>query len=33
VGVATLGVAYALIITIHNRYETLNEEELLDKIQ
>lgn len=33
VGVATLGVAYALIITIYNRYETLNEEELLEKIQ
>jgi multicomponent Na+:H+ antiporter subunit C len=33
VGVATLGVAFTLIITVHNRYETLNEEELLDKIQ
>ena len=33
VGVATLGVAFTLIITIYNRYETLNEEELLDKIQ
>lgn len=33
VGVATLGVAYALIIKIYNRYETLDEEELLDKIQ
>ncbi|MFH5883158.1 cation:proton antiporter subunit C [Halalkalibaculum sp. DA3122] len=33
VGVATLGVAFALIIRIYNRYETLNEEEILDKIQ
>lgn len=33
VGVATLGVAFSLIITIYNRYGTLNEEELLDKIQ
>lgn len=33
VGVATLGVAFALIINIYNRYETLNEEEILDKIQ
>jgi multicomponent Na+:H+ antiporter subunit C len=33
VGVATLGVAYALIIKIYNRYGTLDEEELLDKIQ
>jgi multicomponent Na+:H+ antiporter subunit C len=33
VGVATLGVALALIINIYNRYETLNEEELLEKIQ
>lgn len=33
VGVATLGVALALIITIYNRYSTLNEQELLDKIQ
>lgn len=33
VGVATLGVAFALLITIYNRYETLNEQELLDKIQ
>lgn len=33
VGVATLGVAFTLIITIYNRYETLNEEEILDKIQ
>jgi multicomponent Na+:H+ antiporter subunit C len=33
VGVATLGVAFALLITIYNRYETLNEQELLEKIQ
>ena len=33
VGVATLGVAFALLINIYNRYGTLNEEELLDKIQ
>jgi multicomponent Na+:H+ antiporter subunit C len=33
VGVATLGVAYALLINIYNRYGTLNEEELIDKIQ
>ncbi|WP_020402393.1 cation:proton antiporter subunit C [Gracilimonas tropica] len=33
VGVATLGVAFALMINIYNRYGTLNEEELLDKIQ
>lgn len=33
VGVATLGVALTLIITIYKRYHTLNEQELLDKIQ
>lgn len=33
VGVATLGVAFFLIITIYNRYKTLNEQELLEKIQ
>lgn len=33
VGVATLGVAFALLINIYNRHGTLNEEELLDKIQ
>src|SRR6056297_736293 len=33
VGVATLGVAYALLINIYNRYGTLNEDELIDKIQ
>lgn len=32
VGVATLGVAFALLISIYNRYETLNEQELLKKI-
>lgn len=33
VGVATLGVAYALLIAIYNRYGTLDEQELLEKIQ
>lgn len=33
VGVATLGVAFALLIAIYNRYQTLNEQELLNKIQ
>lgn len=33
VGVATLGVAFALLIAIYNRYGTLNEQELLDRIQ
>ncbi len=33
VGVATLGVALTLLIAIYNRYETLNEPELLDKLQ
>ncbi|MCB1165953.1 MAG: cation:proton antiporter subunit C [Leptospiraceae bacterium] len=33
VGVATLGVAFSLLITIWNRYRTLEEKELLDKIQ
>ncbi len=33
VGVATLGVAFALLIAIYNRYQTLNEQELLEKIQ
>lgn len=33
VGVATLGVAYTLIIAIYNRYGTLDEQELLEKIQ
>lgn len=32
VGVATLGVAYALLISIYNRYQTLNEQELLKKV-
>ena len=32
VGVATLGVAYALLIAIYNRYNTLDEQELLKKI-
>lgn len=33
VGVATLGVAFTLMIAIYNRYNTLDEQELLDKIQ
>ncbi|MCC5914883.1 MAG: cation:proton antiporter subunit C [Balneolaceae bacterium] len=33
VGVATLGVAFTLLMAIYNRYETLDEQELLDKIQ
>jgi multicomponent Na+:H+ antiporter subunit C len=33
VGVATLGVAFTLIMAIYNRYETLDEQELLEKIQ
>lgn len=33
VGVATLGVAFALLIAIYNRYKTLDEEEILEQIQ
>lgn len=33
VGVATLGVAFSLLIQIWNRYRTLDEKELIDKIQ
>lgn len=33
VGVATLGVAFSLLISIYNRYETLDEEEILKQIQ
>lgn len=33
VGVATLGVAFTLLISIYNRYQTLDEKELIDKIQ
>lgn len=33
VGVATLGVAFTLLIAIYNRYNTLDEKELIDKIQ
>lgn len=32
VGVATTGVAFALLISIHQRYGTLHEPELLDRI-
>ncbi len=33
VGVATLGVAFTLLLAIYNRYETLDEEELIEKLQ
>lgn len=33
VGVATLGVAFTLLVAIYNRYKTLDEEELIEKIQ
>jgi len=33
VGVATLGVAFTLLIAIYNRYGTLDEQELLEKFQ
>lgn len=33
VGVATLGVAFTLMIAIYNRYGTLDEQELLEEIQ
>jgi len=33
VGVATLGVAFTLLMAIYNRYGTLDEQELLEKIQ
>lgn len=33
VGVATLGVAFTFLIAIYNRYETLNEQELIEKMQ
>ncbi len=33
VGVATIGVALTLLIAIYKRYETLDEEELLEKFQ
>lgn len=33
VGVATLGVALTLLIAIYKRYNTLDEEELLEKLQ
>lgn len=32
VGVATLGVAFTLLITIYNRYQTLDEQELIEQI-
>ncbi|HAC14730.1 MAG TPA: NADH-quinone oxidoreductase subunit J [Bacteroidetes bacterium] len=32
VGVATLGVAFTFLIAIYNRYHTLDEQELLDKM-
>lgn len=33
VGVATLGVAFTLLISIYSRYKTLDEKELIDKFQ
>lgn len=33
VGVATLGVAFTLLMAIYNRYGTLDEQELLEQIQ
>jgi multicomponent Na+:H+ antiporter subunit C len=33
VGVATSGVAYALVITIYRRFKTLDEKELLDRMK
>jgi multicomponent Na+:H+ antiporter subunit C len=33
VGVATLGVAYSFLIAIYNRYKTLDEQELIEKMQ
>ncbi|MBU42524.1 MAG: NADH-quinone oxidoreductase subunit J [Spirochaetaceae bacterium] len=33
VGVATLGVAFSLLIAIWNRYRTLDEKELIQKVQ
>lgn len=33
VGVATLGVAFTLMMAIYNRYGTLDEQELIEKIQ
>lgn len=32
VGVATLGVAFALIINVYNRYGTLNEQEIMEEV-
>ena len=33
VGVATLGVAFSLLVATYNRYNTLDEDEILDQIQ
>jgi multicomponent Na+:H+ antiporter subunit C len=33
VGVATLGVAFALLVLIYNRYKTLDEQDLLEKMK
>jgi len=33
VGVATLGVAFALLMSIFNRYQSLDEQEILDMIE
>jgi multicomponent Na+:H+ antiporter subunit C len=33
VGVATLGVAFSLLVLIYNRYKTLDEQELIEKMR
>jgi multicomponent Na+:H+ antiporter subunit C len=33
VGVATLGVAFSLLVLIYNRYKTLDEQELIEKMK
>jgi len=33
VGVATLGVAFSLLIAIYNRFKTLDEDEIIEQIQ
>jgi multicomponent Na+:H+ antiporter subunit C len=33
VGVATLGVAFSLLVLIYNRYKTLDEDELLERMK
>jgi multicomponent Na+:H+ antiporter subunit C len=33
VGVATVGVAFAILIQLYNRYKTLNEQELIERMK